>query len=57
MCSSTEVMAELPRRGPDHAWPRAPLVVSDLDAEVDLRTIGLALPVRALYRNTYHLEA
>ena len=50
-------MAELPRRGPDHAWPRAPLVVSDLDAEVDLRTIGLALPVRALYRNTYHLEA
>jgi Uma2 family endonuclease len=48
---STRIEAELLRRLPDVSWPAQPSVLHDGDA-LALETIGLTLPVRAMYRTT-----
>jgi Uma2 family endonuclease len=47
----TRIEAELLRRLPDGSWPKQPLALRDGDA-VTLDSVGLTLPVRALYRTT-----
>ena len=46
---STAVRAELLRRQPDGNWPEQPLALGPDDA-LELASIGLGLPLRALYR-------
>jgi len=48
---STRIEAELLRRGADGTWPPQPLVIADGDA-LTLDSIGLGLPLRAVYRTT-----
>ncbi len=48
---STRIEAELLRRLPDLSWPAQPTVLRDGEA-LALETIGLTLPVRAMYRTT-----
>lgn len=47
----TRVEAELLRRLPDGSWPAQPLLVRDGET-LTLDSIGLNLPLRALYRTT-----
>jgi len=48
---STRIEAELLRRLPDLSWPAQPLVLHDGEA-LALESIGMTLPVRAMYRTT-----
>ena len=41
------------RRGPDGTWPKDPERVSNRRGSVRLETIGLELPMTAVYRNTH----
>lgn len=43
---STAIAAEIPRRGPDGAWPPQPDMV-DADGELRLDSIGFAVPLRS----------
>jgi Uma2 family endonuclease len=51
LLSSTESGAELFRRRPDGNWPEEPEFMGP-DAALRLDSVGFALPLRALYRNT-----
>jgi Uma2 family endonuclease len=48
--SSTAVRAELLRRGVDGSWPASSTVIEDGD--LVLQSIGLAVPLTAIYRTT-----
>ena len=48
---STRVEAELLRRLPDGFWPARPLLLRDGET-LTLDSVGLSLPLRALYRTT-----
>jgi Uma2 family endonuclease len=48
--SSTAIRAELLRRGSDGSWPAAATVIEDGDLILD--SIGLAVPLAAIYRTT-----
>lgn len=48
---STRIEAELLRRQPDGTWPAEPLLVRDGET-LALDSVGLALPLRAIYRTT-----
>jgi Uma2 family endonuclease len=48
---STRIEAELLSRQPDGSWPAEPLLVRE-GGTLTLDGIGLALPLRALYRTT-----
>ncbi len=49
--SSTEIRAELLRRGPDGNWPASPEVIAVGDL-VHLQTIGFEQPLASAYRTT-----
>jgi Uma2 family endonuclease len=48
---STRIEADLLRRGADGLWPAQPLLAGDGET-LTLASVGLTLPVRALYRTT-----
>ncbi|HEY6433248.1 MAG TPA: Uma2 family endonuclease, partial [Acetobacteraceae bacterium] len=49
--SSTEIRAELLRRGPDGNWPASPEVIAAGDM-IHLQTIGFEQPLASAYRTT-----
>jgi Uma2 family endonuclease len=51
LISSTSVFAEIFRRNADNTWPPDPLFLRD-GAELDLESIGMALPLQAAYRTS-----
>ena len=48
---TVRIEAEILRRGTDGIWPEMPEVIRGTDP-LDMRSIGLVLPVSALYRTT-----
>jgi Uma2 family endonuclease len=50
---STAVRAEVLRRGQDGNWPPNPDIIAGLDATLLMPSIGLDLPLAAIYRNTH----
>jgi Uma2 family endonuclease len=48
---TVRIEVEILRRGTDGSWPEMPQVVRGTDP-LDMRSIGLVLPVSALYRTT-----
>lgn len=50
--SSTAIAAQLLRRNSDGSWPLNPEPI-DAGSIVELASIGLELPLREVYRDTY----
>ncbi len=50
LLSATEVRADLLRRGPDGTWPET--AATTQDGDLTLESIGMTVPLAALYRTT-----